>query len=98
MTRIIGIDPGSRKTGYGIVDVVGAKISYVTSGIIRLPEKSLSERLKIIFDGVTQIIEQYQPEQMGIEEVFLAHNPSSALKLGQARGAAMLPALMASCL
>ena len=90
MTRIIGIDPGSRKTGYGIVDVVGPKISYVTSGIIRLSEKSLPERLKIIFDGVTQIIEQYQPKQMGIEEVFLVHNPSSALKLGQARGAAIV--------
>lgn len=90
MTRIIGIDPGSRRTGYGVIDIVGSKVSYVTSGIIRLPEKSLPERLKIIFDGVSQIIEQYKPEQMAIEEVFLAHNPSSALKLGQARGAAIV--------
>jgi crossover junction endodeoxyribonuclease RuvC len=90
MTRIIGIDPGSRRTGYGIIDVVGGKIAYVSSGIIRLPEKSLPDRLKIIFDGVSQLIEQYQPEQMGIEEVFLARNASSALKLGQARGAAIV--------
>jgi crossover junction endodeoxyribonuclease RuvC len=82
MTRIIGIDPGSRRTGYGIVDVEAGKARYVTSGIIRLPEKSLAERLKIIFDGITQL--------MGIEEVFLSHNASSALKLGQARGAAIV--------
>ena len=72
MTRIIGIDPGSRRTGYGVIDVVGSKISYVTSGIIRLPEGALPERLKIIFDGVSQIIGQYQPQEMGIEEVFVA--------------------------
>ena len=90
MTRIIGIDPGSRRTGYGIVDAVGGKVSYVTSGIIRLPEGALAERLKIIFDGVSQLIEQYNPQEMGVEEVFLSHNASSALKLGQARGAAIV--------
>ena len=83
MTRIIGIDPGSRRTGYGIVDAVGGKVSYVTSGIIRLPEGALAERLKIIFDGVSQLIEQYNPQEMGVEEVFLSHNASSALKLGR---------------
>tara|TARA_B110000967_G_scaffold93393_1_gene95970 strand:- start:906 stop:1424 length:519 start_codon:yes stop_codon:yes gene_type:complete len=90
MTRIIGIDPGSRRTGYGIVDVEAGKARYVTSGIIRLPEKSLPERLKIIFDGITQLVGQYHPAEMGIEEVFLSHNASSALKLGQARGAAIV--------
>jgi crossover junction endodeoxyribonuclease RuvC len=90
MTRIIGIDPGSRRTGYGVIDVMGSKISYVTSGIIRLPEGSLPERLKIIFDGVSQIIGEYRPQQMGIEEVFVAANAGSALKLGQARGAAIV--------
>ncbi len=90
MTRIIGIDPGSRRTGYGIVDVDAGKARYVTSGIIRLPEKSLSERLKIIFDGITQLVGQYHPDEMGIEEVFLSHNASAALKLGQARGAAIV--------
>ena len=87
MTRILGIDPGSRRTGYGVVDVSGGKIAYVTSGIIRLPEKGLPERLKIIFDGVAEIVQQYQPQHMAVEEVFLARNPGSALKLGQARGA-----------
>ena len=95
MTRIIGIDPGSRRTGYGIIDVVGSKITYVSSGIIRVPQQSLPERLKLIFDAVTQIIAEYQPEHLGIEEVFVAHNASSALKLGQARGAAIVAAVNA---
>lgn len=90
MIRILGIDPGSRRTGYGVVDVSGSKMTYVTSGIIRLPERGLPERLKIIFDGVSEIILQYRPQHMAVEEVFLARNPSSALKLGQARGAAIV--------
>ena len=81
--------------GYGVIDVVGSKISYVTSGIIRLPEGALPERLKIIFDGVSQIIGQYQPQEMGIEEVFVATNAGSALKLGQARGAAIVAGVQA---
>ena len=72
MTRILGIDPGSRRTGYGIIDFESGKPKYVTSGIIRLPEKSLPDRLKIIFDGVSQIIGEYNPEQMAVEEVFFA--------------------------
>ncbi|MDG0968431.1 MAG: crossover junction endodeoxyribonuclease RuvC [Porticoccaceae bacterium] len=90
MLRILGIDPGSRRTGYGLIDVTGSKISYVSSGIIRLPEKSLPDRLKIIFDGVSEIVEQYKPHQMAIEEVFFAKDPRAALKLGQARGAAIV--------
>jgi len=90
MTRIIGIDPGSRRTGYGIIDMVGAKVDYVTSGIIRLPEGSLPERLQLIFAGVSQLVTEYQPESMGIEDVFFARDPKAALKLGQARGAAIL--------
>ena len=90
MIRILGIDPGSRRTGYGVIDVAGTRIAYVSSGIIRLPEKSLPDRLKIIFDGVSEIIEQYKPQQMGIEEVFFAKDPRAALKLGQARGAAIV--------
>ena len=82
MIRILGIDPGSRRTGYGVIDVAGSRIAYVSSGIIRLPEKSLPDRLKIIFDGVSEIIEQYKPQQMGIEEVFFAKDPRAALKLG----------------
>lgn len=90
MIRIIGIDPGSRRTGYGIVDMSGATINYVTSGIIRLPEGTLPERLQLIFDGVSQLIEEYKPAVMGIEDVFFARDPRAALKLGQARGAAIL--------
>ena len=70
MTRILGIDPGSRRTGYGVVDVSGSKIAYVTSGIIRLPEKGLPERLKIIFDGVTEIVQQYRPQHMRWKRYF----------------------------
>ena len=94
MIRILGIDPGSRRTGYGVIDVAGSRIAYVSSGIIRLPEKSLPDRLKIIFDGVSEIIEQYKPQQMGIEEVFFAKDPRAALKLGQARGAAISAAVI----
>lgn len=90
MTRIIGIDPGSLKTGYGLIDIVGNKITYVSSGIVRLKDKALPPRLKVIFDGITQIIAEYQPEAMAIEEVFFAKDPRAALKLGQARGAAIV--------
>ena len=90
MIRIIGIDPGSRRTGYGIVDMSGATINYVTSGIVRLPEESLPQRLQLIFDAVSQLIEEYKPVVMSIEDVFMSINPRGALKLGQARGAAIL--------
>ena len=90
MTRIIGIDPGSRRTGYGIIDMAGTNVSYVSSGIIRLPEGSLPARLQLIFDGVSQLVTEYKPQSMGIEDVFFARDPRAALKLGQARGAAIL--------
>lgn len=89
MTRVIGIDPGSQITGYGIIDVEGNRCCYVTSGCVRVGGKLLPERLKIIFDGVTQIISQYDPNEMAIESVFMHRNADSALKLGQARGAAI---------
>ena len=86
MTRIIGIDPGSRRTGYGIVDIEAGRARYVTSGIIRLPEESLPERLKIIFDGVTELIGQYHLEQMGIEEVFFSPQCQFRAKIGPGAG------------
>lgn len=93
---ILGIDPGSRKTGYGIINQVGQRLTYAASGVIRPPvDAPLSERLKVIFDGITQIIAQYQPEQFAIEQIFMAKNASSALKLGQARGVALLAAACA---
>ncbi|MCO1335634.1 crossover junction endodeoxyribonuclease RuvC [Microbulbifer sp. OS29] len=90
MTRILGIDPGSRKTGYGMIDVERGKARYVASGVIRIPAGPLPERLKLIFDAVSQIAQQYQPAQMAIESVFMSKSAGSALKLGQARGAAIV--------
>ena len=90
MALILGIDPGSIKTGFGIINSVGSKHEYVASGVIRIPSVSLPERLKVIFDSVTEIIEEYCPQEMAIESVFMAKSAGSALKLGQARGAAIV--------
>ncbi|GAB3003974.1 crossover junction endodeoxyribonuclease RuvC [Psychrosphaera aestuarii] len=92
MPVILGIDPGSRITGYGIIRQQGAKFTYLGSGCIRTPDADLSIKLNTIFNGLSEIIQQYQPETFAIEQVFLAHNPDSALKLGQARGAAIVAA------
>lgn len=89
MTRVIGIDPGSRLTGYGVVDVRGSDIRYLASGCIRTTAGPFPERLAEIYQGVSDLIGQHQPEVFAIEEVFLARNPDSALKLGQARGVAI---------
>jgi crossover junction endodeoxyribonuclease RuvC len=88
---ILGIDPGSRKTGYGLVQKRGAKAIYLASGVIRMQaELTLPERLKVIFASVTEIIQHYKPTQMAVEQVFMAKSAGSALKLGQARGAAIV--------
>ncbi len=92
MTIILGIDPGSRITGYGVVRQQGNKIHYLGSGCIRMTDKELAPRLKKIYDGVSEIILQFQPDLFAIEQVFMAKNPDSALKLGQARGAAIVAA------
>jgi len=93
LTRILGIDPGSRITGYGVVESTPRGIRYVASGCIRIKSDEFPERLKQIFDGVSQVIELYRPEQMAIEQVFMHKNADSALKLGQARGAAICATL-----
>lgn len=91
MALILGIDPGSRKTGFGIINQVGAKTTYVTSGVIRVhKEPTLPDRLNLIFDSIGEIIEEFSPACMAIEQVFMGRGPDSALKLGQARGAAIL--------
>lgn len=90
MTVILGIDPGSRRTGFGVIEVNGSQQCYVTSGIIRLDAADIPSRLNTIFDGVSEIIRQHKPEQVAVEQVFMAQNPGSALKLGQARGAAVV--------
>ena len=89
MNRILGIDPGSRLTGYGIIDMQERKAIWVTSGCIRVKTASLAERLCEICEGIQSLLDEFQPHEMAIEQVFVHRNPSSALKLGQARGAAI---------
>jgi crossover junction endodeoxyribonuclease RuvC len=96
MTRTIGVDPGSRFTGYGIVDGDGSRLLHVAHGTIRLPAGApFAERLKIIFVELGSIIERYGPASLAIEEVFFAKNVKSALLLGQARGVALLAGISA---
>ncbi|MBW2485726.1 MAG: crossover junction endodeoxyribonuclease RuvC [Deltaproteobacteria bacterium] len=91
---ILGIDPGSRATGYGVIAKKGIRLYYVTCGVIRLSNKySFSERLKIIFDGLCEVIANHKPTVAAVEDVFVAANPRTALKLGHARGVAVLAAL-----
>ena len=89
MTRVIGIDPGSRLTGYGLVEVGPTGLSYLGSGCIRTSRGPFPQRLAEIYQGVAELISTHTPEVLAIEEVFLARNPDSALKLGQARGVAI---------
>ena len=90
--RILGVDPGSRITGYGIIDTLGTQVAYVASGCIKLPKLSLPERLHIIQEDLRTLINQHQPDMLVIEQVFVHRNANSALKLGQARGAAICAA------
>ena len=96
MTRILGIDPGSQRTGVGIVDsdATGRCVHVFHAPIVLLGADDFPKRLKILLDELGAIIEKYKPEEVAIEKVFMAKNPDSALKLGQARGAAMCAAVM----
>lgn len=89
---ILGIDPGSRITGYGVINALGNQVEYVASGCIRIADSTLPEKLSQVFEGIGQIIDQYQPQEVAVEQVFMARNADSALKLGQARGAAIVAA------
>ena len=91
--RILGIDPGSRITGFGLIEIAGGQLSYVTSGCIRVEGKALPERLKSIFNSVSEIVVDFRPDEMAIEQVFMKNNVDSVLKLGQARGAAICAAV-----
>lgn len=96
MIRTIGIDPGSRFTGYGIVEGDGHRLRYIHHGTIRLPAgRSFPERLKIIYDQLSRAIVEHNPVSMAVEEVFFAKNVKSALSLGQARGAVLLAGISA---
>ena len=88
--RILGIDPGLRTTGFGVVDVDGAQLRYVASGTIKtihLESRELPARLKVLFDGVREVVQRYQPDAASVEIVFVNVNPQATLLLGQARGA-----------
>ncbi len=89
--RVIGIDPGLQHTGWGIVDINGNKLSHVAHGVISTKAKAdMADRLKIIFDGIIEQVELFKPIEAAIESVFVNSNPASSLKLGQARGVAMM--------
>jgi crossover junction endodeoxyribonuclease RuvC len=96
--RILGVDPGSRLTGFGIVDVIGNEIRHVTHGTLKIASTTgkatipLEERLLLIYRGLVDVIETHHPDTLSIEKVFFAKNAVAALKLGQARGAAILTA------
>lgn len=103
--RILGIDPGLRVTGFGVIETLGGKLSYIASGVIKTAsakksadgeseKEALPERLKIILDGLFEVIDTYQPTQVAIEKVFVNVNPQSTLLLGQARGAAISAAVI----
>ncbi len=87
--KILGIDPGLRTTGFGIIRKQGGQLAYVASGTIKTPDADLPQRLKTILDGVAEVIRTYAPDCAAIEKVFVNVNPQSTLLLGQARGAAI---------
>jgi len=93
MAIFLGIDPGSRVTGYGLVNAVGNRLEFVGCGRIKTSSESQPERLKTIFDGICSVIEEFSPQYAAVEEVFMGKNAASALKLGQARGSAMVGCL-----
>ena len=93
--RILGLDPGLRRTGWGVIDSADNRLRYVASGTVTADSKrEMAERLKLLHDGIARLIELWTPDAAAIEEIFVNRNPGSTLRLGQARGAVMLaPAL-----
>ncbi len=87
--KVLGIDPGSLRTGYGLIETAGNHLHFITCGTIHTGGGSLPPRLQIIFKQIREVVKLHAPDEMAIENVFLARNPDSALKLGQARGAAI---------
>ncbi len=89
LMRILGIDPGSRITGYGVIETDGHTVKYLDSGCIRTRQDAMPDRLRIIFDSVRTLVTTHQPDVLAIESVFMHRNAGSALKLGHARSAAI---------
>lgn len=95
--RIIGIDPGLRITGWGIIELAGSRLVYVASGTVRSNDKApLASRLRMLHEGLAEIVACHRPDEAAIEEVFVNRDPQSALKLGQARGIALVVPALAS--
>ena len=95
MVRILGIDPGLRVTGFGVIEQGGSRLRYVTSGCVRSGAGDLAARLKAILEGLAEVIAANRPQQVAIEKVFVNVNPQSTLALGQARGGAICAAVIA---
>jgi crossover junction endodeoxyribonuclease RuvC len=89
VTRIVGIDPGSRVTGYGVIETDGTRSRHLCSGCIRTASGGFPQRLGEIFLGVREVLTQWRPQEVAVEQVFVSRNAATALKLGQARGAAI---------
>jgi len=92
LIRVLGIDPGSIKTGYGVLDSQGNRLSHISHGLVKPKSSEFTARLYGLFTGISEVIRTYRPDVVAIEDVFMAKNAASALKLGQARGA-----LIAAC-
>lgn len=93
--RILGVDPGLQRTGWGVVDSVGSSLSFVAAGTVRSnPSMSLAERLRVLHDGLSEVMHRHMPHEAAVEQTFVNKDAKATLKLGQARGIAMLvPAL-----
>jgi crossover junction endodeoxyribonuclease RuvC len=90
MALILGIDPGSRVCGYGLIQATGNKLQYIASGCIRVEDLPFTQRLKVIHDELSGIIDKYHPTEIALEEIFVGRSAVSALKLGHARGAVIV--------
>lgn len=89
--RVIGFDPGLRNTGWGVIDVSGNRIVHVADGAVSPdPGKALATRLRVLYDGLAEVLDRYRPDQAAVEETFVNKNASSTLKLGEARGVVLL--------
>src|SRR5690242_4933444 len=87
---LLGVDPGSRVTGYGVIQIKGSQLLYVASGCVATKSDDLGQRLKQIYSGIAEVINTYRPKEAAVEQVFVNKSVLSALKLGQARGAALV--------
>ncbi|TLY80435.1 MAG: crossover junction endodeoxyribonuclease RuvC [Gammaproteobacteria bacterium] len=87
--RVLGLDPGSRRTGFGVIDCCGGKLTVVAHGCLNVAAAAPTARLRILFEGLQALVSEHQPTEVAVERVFVSRNADSALKLGQARGAAL---------